>query len=118
MSATRPILTPQHGKSYIAEQVNAMTSVEVLVKLYDVAIASCSQQDASRLSHALVELIAALNFEHREIAVGLFRLYNYCLRNAKMERFDLVRPILVELRDTWRKAAGEEHQDAIAAETA
>jgi flagellar secretion chaperone FliS len=112
MNPSRPPINTKASKQYIAEQINAMTPMELLVKLYDVALASCSQKDSQRLSRALVELIAALNFEHRELAVGLFRLYNYCLRNAKMGRFDLVQPILADLRDTWKKAMEQQDQKA------
>jgi len=104
----RQNLHPPTPKAYITEQVNAMTPMELLLKLYDVAIASCAQRDKERLSRALIELIAALNFDYREIAVGLFRLYNYCLRNARMGHFDLVKPILTELRDAWTRVQAAE----------
>ena len=96
------------SKPYITEQVNTMTPMELLLKLYDVAIASCAQRDKERLSRALVELIAALNFDYQEIAVTLFRLYNYCLRNARVGHFDLVKPVLTELRDAWTRVQAAE----------
>lgn len=105
---TASMTMPRRGKEYIKDQLAGLTSVELLVKVYDVAIASCRQGDGQRLSRALVELISALNFDHREIAVGLFRMYNYCLRHAKQGRFDLVEPVLVELRDVWSHVAKEQ----------
>ena len=103
-----PTMTmPRRGQAYIKDQLAGLSSVELLIKVYDVAIASCKAGDAQRLSRALVELVGALNFEHREIAVGLFRMYNYCLRNAKQGRFDLVEPVLMELRDVWSRVADE-----------
>ena len=101
-------LRPPTSKAYITQQINAMTPMELLLKLYDVAIASCAQRDKERLSRAIVELIAALNFDYKEIAIGLFRLYNYCLRNARMGHFDLVKPILIDLRDAWTKVQAAE----------
>ncbi len=89
------------NKRYVEEQINGSNPIQLLLKLYDVAITSCTREDRQRLSRAIVELISALNFEHREVALGLFRLYNYCLRNAKLGNFDAVKPILCELRDTW-----------------
>jgi len=88
-------------KRYLEENVDGMSPVQLLVKVYDIALTSCARKDKEKLSRAIVELIAALNFEHRDVAVGLFRLYNYCLRQAKAERFDLVQPILRDLRDAW-----------------
>lgn len=105
---TAAMTMPKRGQAFIKDQLAGLTSVELLIKVYDVAIASCKRSDSQRLSRALVELIGALNFEHREIAVGLFRMYNYCLRNAKQGRFDLVEPVLVELRDVWSQVVDEE----------
>jgi flagellar protein FliS len=99
------LMQQQAGRRYAEEQINGLTPVELLVRVYDVGIASCDRQDRDRLSRTLVELISALNFEHRDVAVGLFRLYTYCLREAKRGQFDAVRPILVELRDSWSAAA-------------
>ncbi len=91
----------QAGKPYVEENLHGLNPVQLLIKLYDVAIASCARRDQGQLSRALVELIAALDFEHRDTALGLFRLYNYCLRQAKTGQFDAVQPILCELRDVW-----------------
>jgi len=105
---TTGVTMPQRSQAYLKDQLAGLTSVELLVKVYDAAIVSCKQGDQQRLSRALVELIGALNFDHREIAVGLFRMYNYCLRNAKVGRFDLVEPVLIELRDVWGKVVAEQ----------
>ena len=105
---TAAVTMPRRSQAYLRDQLAGLTSVELLVKVYDVAIASCKQGDSQRLSRALVELIGGLNFDHREIAIGLFRMYNYCLRNAKSGRFDLVEPVLIELRDVWSKVAEEQ----------
>ena len=104
MAVAQQTFQTQRSRSYVAEQVNTMTPMELLVKIYDLAIVSCRRQDKERLSRCLVELIAALNFEYKEIAVGLLQLYNFCLRNAKMGRFDQVEPIMIELRDAWQEA--------------
>lgn len=122
MSTNGSALSAQRNdKYYLERQLEGMTPVELLLKLYDVAIVSCVQQDSDRLSRALVELIAALNFEQREAAAGLLRLYNYCLHQAKARRFDLVRPILCELRDSWSaimRSSGQAAAEAVRAESA
>jgi flagellin-specific chaperone FliS len=94
----------QAKQQYIEDQLAGLSPVQLLIKGYDVAIASCARKDQERLSRALVQLIGALNFEHHEMALGAFRLYNYCLRQAKMGRFDAAKPILVGLRDAWVEA--------------
>lgn len=103
MTAT---MNPNKGRRYLEEQISGLAPVEILVRMYDIAIASCNQRDGNRLSRVLVEFISALNFEHQDVAVGLFQLYNYCLRLAKAGDFDAVKPILVELRDAWGGTTG------------
>lgn len=92
------------SRRYREEQLAGLSPVQLLVKIYDAAIAGCTQRDRDRLSRALVELIAALNFEYRDTAVGFFRLYNYCLRQTKAGNFDAIKPILCDLRDAWCQA--------------
>ena len=105
MPTTAERSRPCISKSYLEDQLAGLSPVELILRVYDVAIVSCKRGDSRRLSRALVELIGALDFDHREVAVGLFRMYNYCLTNAKKKRFDLVEPLLVELRDTWSQLA-------------
>lgn len=93
------------GRRYLEEQISSLTPIQLVVKLYDIGIASCIRKDRVRLSKVLVELISALNFEHKEISVGLFKLYNYCMRLAKEGDFEAVQPILEELREAWNKVA-------------
>jgi flagellar protein FliS len=93
------------GRQYLEEQIGGLSPTELVVKLYDIGIASCVRKDRVRLSRVLVELISALNFEYRDISVGLFKLYNYCMRLAKEGDFDAVQPVLEELREAWSQVA-------------
>ena len=92
--------------TYQAAQVQALSPVEVMLQLYDFAIAGCVAGDARKASAALVELIAALNFDYEEIATGLYRLFEYALREVKAQRFEPAQRILSELRATWHQALG------------
>ncbi len=98
------VAQPETKNRYLEDQIKGMTPNQLLIKVYDAAIASCIQKNRVRLSRALVELISALNWDHREVALGLFRLYNFCLRNAKLGKFNVVEPIISELRDAWNGA--------------
>ncbi len=91
-------------KQYVEDQLAGLSPVQVLIRVYDVAIVSCVRGDRQRLNRALVQLIGSLNFEYGEISLGSFRLYNYCLRQARTGRFDEVKAILVGLRDAWVQA--------------
>jgi flagellin-specific chaperone FliS len=94
----------QAKKQYLEDQLAGLSPVQLLIRLYDVAVVSCARRDRQRLNQALVQLIGSLNFEYQEISLGCFRLYNYCLRQARMGRFDEVKRILVGLRDAWVQA--------------
>lgn len=92
--------------AYVAAQIQAMSPVQVMMQLYDFAVAACVAGDSRKASAALVELIAALDFNYEDIATGLYRLYEYCLREVKAERFESPHKILSDLRDTWHVALG------------
>jgi flagellin-specific chaperone FliS len=90
--------------TYQREQVMNLSPVEVIHKLYDVAIVSCKKGDLNRAQRALNELIISLNFEHKVIAFGLYRLYDYCKRCIGDGKSGEAVSILEELRATWAKA--------------
>ena len=104
----------QAKKQYVEDQLAGLSPVQLLIRVYDVAIVSCARGDRQRLRQALVELIASLNFEYREISLGSFRLYNYCLRQTQMGRFDEVKTILTGLRDAWVQAEPKMREETAA----
>jgi len=90
--------------AYATTQTRDMSPSQILLQLYDFAIAGCVGRDSRKASAALVELIAALDFNYHEIAFGLYRLYEYALREVKAQRFEPAHTILSELRETWSRA--------------
>ena len=76
----------------------------LLLGIYEAGIEGCQKQDGRQTSAALVELIGALNFEYEEASMGLFRLYDYCLRQVRDKKFTEVAQILADLRDAWTEA--------------
>ncbi len=92
--------------AYVAAQTQAMSPVQVMLQLYDYAIAGCVAQDSRKASAAIVELIAALDFNYEDIATGLYRLFEYCLREVKAQHFGESHRILSELRGAWHQALG------------
>ena len=92
------------SKSYRREETMNLTPVEVIKKLYDVAIQGCKRNDPELAKRAITELTVGLNYDYPDISVGLFRLYQYskeCIRHGKMD--DAVY-VLQELRATWVEA--------------
>ncbi len=90
--------------TYVTTQAQGMSQQQMLLQLYDFAIAGCLAQDYRKASAAIVELIAALNFNYEEIAAGLYRLYEYALREVKARRYEAAHRVLSGLRDAWAQA--------------
>ena len=87
--------------NYHKNEIMNMSPAQLVLKLFDFAILGCKLKDSLKVSKALVELISALSFEKNEIAIGLFKLYQYCLDVIKKEQFDEALKIITELRSTW-----------------
>lgn len=101
VAAVRPASAVQ---KYRNEQVMNLTPVEVIRKLYDLAIFGCRKNDRSLAQKAVTELIAALNFDDNDIALNLFQLYDYCKRCIRSGNVDEATHILEELRSAWIQA--------------
>lgn len=90
--------------SYIENEILNLSPVELILKIYDVAIVSCKRKDAEKANRAITELIASLNFDYKDISLSLFKLYHYCQYEIRRGNFDRAVEILKELRDAWATA--------------
>lgn len=99
-------MTGYARSTYAATQTQGMSQQQMLLQLYDFAVAGCVAKDTRKATAAIVELIAALNFDYEEIASGLYRLYDYALREIRAKRFESAQKVLSDLRDAWQKALG------------
>jgi flagellin-specific chaperone FliS len=90
--------------SYIENEILNLSPVELILKIYDVAIVSCKRKNAEKANRAITELIASLNFDYKEISLSLFKLYHYCQYEIRQGNFDRAIEILKELRDAWATA--------------
>ena len=93
------------AQKYLEEQLYTMSPIELLVKLYDIAIEACNRKDRDRASRALVELISALNFDYAEIAGRFFHIYKFCMNRVKAGKFSEAKEMLQELRSAWMEAS-------------
>ncbi len=90
--------------TYRNEQAMNLSPVEVINRLYSVAIQALKKDDQQLAVRAINELIAALNFEYQDVALSLYKLYQYtkhCLRHGKTAE---AIEVLEELRGAWREA--------------
>ena len=90
--------------AYRNDELANLSPVEVIDKLYSIAILACKKSDVTLAQKAITELIVGLNFEYKEIAVPLYSLYQYskdCIRKRNLP--EAIR-VLEELRSTWVQA--------------
>ena len=91
------------SNEYHRQEILSASPLQLVVKLYDIAIASCFRNDRQKLRRALAELMSALNVEEGgEIASNLAGLYEYCIDQSVAGDLDQIRSLLVELRDAWK----------------
>jgi flagellar protein FliS len=108
LPAVEPVRNiPGHASAvyaYKREHSLNLTPVEIILRLYDVALVSCKKNDFMLARKAINELIASLNFDYREVSLGLFSLYDYSKRCIRENKIDEAVNTLQELRDTWAQA--------------
>jgi len=89
---------------YQRQQINTLSPSQLIEKLYNIGISGCNQKDIPRVSGVLTELKSSLDFTYKEIALGLYKLYEYCLRRVKAGHYKEVSDIFAQLLETWRVA--------------
>ncbi len=89
------------SQEYRQQDVLGASPLRLVVMAYDVAIQACEQKDFERAVKAISVLRDALNFDYQEIAVGLFRVYQYCLDCLRKGDFVQAMGYLKELREAW-----------------
>ncbi len=100
-----PRMNPFAGTNkYHQEQNLNLSPVQVILKLYDLVILSCKKSDKKMATRALNELIVVLNFEHKEMSSGLYKLYDYSKRCVFAGRFLQAEAVISELRGAWAQA--------------
>ena len=96
---------------YRQQEVMGASPLRLVVMAYDFSIRACEQQDFAQASKGISALRDALDYDYPEAAVGLFRLYQWCLNCIRNGDFQSARDTLHELRTAW--ATVEENQTGI-----
>ena len=87
-------------QTYRANQIKGASPLDLLLMTYDAALIGCGQHNLTRTINALNLLRDSLDFSYdQEIALGFFKLYQYCADLARKGEFDDVADILRELRE-------------------
>lgn len=92
-------------RQYQQQAIASSSPAQLVLKLYDLGIQSCRQDDRPKLRKVLAELVGSLNLEEGgEIAERLYDLYEFCINESVAGDLDLVSKILGDLRDVWKQA--------------
>ncbi len=89
---------------YKKSEIMGLTPVQMILKVYDYVIVNSKRRDLSKVNAGLTQLIAALNFDYKDAALGFFRIYRYCQDQARKENFDEIAKLIGGLRSAWAKA--------------
>ncbi|MCK4577868.1 MAG: flagellar protein FliS [Candidatus Marinimicrobia bacterium] len=80
-------------------------SAEQLISyIYDAILNGCRTQNQEKVLSGLTELIKALNFDQKEIAVPMYQLYQFCLERARKKEYEIVEEIIGEFKAAWSEA--------------
>lgn len=100
----QPMRRPGAYEQYRGQQVLSASPTQLMLMVYEQAVVQCEAQDAQRATRAITELIGALNFDAGDVAMDLFRLYEYCLWEIRKRHFADAARILRRLKTTWEEA--------------
>jgi flagellin-specific chaperone FliS len=92
---------PYQMMEYRQQEVMSASPIKLILMAYDVAITACEQSDFDRATNAVSILRDALNYDYAEAAVGLFRIYQWCLDCIRNEDYASAAATLRELREAW-----------------
>jgi flagellin-specific chaperone FliS len=83
------------------ERIKKASPLMLVILGYDQAIQACRAGDASRAARVITLLRSALNFDRSNQALGIFKLYQWCLECIQRGDFEAASQVLSELRAAW-----------------
>ena len=90
-------------QEYRSQEIMGASPLHLVIMAYDVAIRACYNKDFEKSTRAISLLRDALNFDYPEVAVGLFRVYQWCLDCIRQGDYEAASKALSELRDAWKQ---------------
>ena len=84
---------------YLKQKIMSASPEQLICYIYDASITACKKKDTIKAGQAIRELINALNFDYKEMALPLFDLYKYCLNNVNSNNFEQAIEILEGLNE-------------------
>ena len=94
----------QRMRQYQQQAIRSASPEQIILKLYDLGIASCHQGDRTKVRAVLIELVSSLDFEQGgDIAHRLSALYAYCMAENATGDLTAVEEVLCGLREAWKQ---------------
>ena len=88
-------------KKYQQQDVMNASPLRLVIMTYDLAIRACEQQDFAKATKTISALRDTLDLDYPDVALGLFRLYQWCLDCIRKNDYASAITTLTELRGAW-----------------
>lgn len=90
-----------YHRKYQQQDVMNASPLRLVIMTYDLAIRACEAQDFEKATKVISALRDTLDLDYPDAAVGLFRLYQWCLDCIRKNDYASAITTLTELRGAW-----------------
>ena len=90
-----------YRNKYKQQDVMSASPLRLVIMTYDLAIRSCEQKDFEKAVKTISALRDTLDMDYPDVALGLFRLYQWCLDSIRAGDYASAINTLSELRGAW-----------------
>ena len=90
-----------YRNKYKQQDVMNASPLRLVIMTYDLAIRACEAQDFAKAVKTISALRDTLDLDYPDVALGLFRLYQWCLDNIRKGDYASAITTLSELRSAW-----------------
>jgi flagellin-specific chaperone FliS len=90
-----------YRNKYKQQDVMSASPLRLVIMTYDLAIRACEQQDFVKAIRTISALRDTLDLDYPDVALGLFRLYQWCLDCIRKGDYASAITTLSELRSAW-----------------
>ena len=90
-----------YRNKYKQQDVMSASPLRLVIMTYDLAIRACEQKDFTKAVKTISALRDTLDMDYPDVAIGLFRLYQWCLDCIRKGDYASAITTLSELRGAW-----------------
>lgn len=90
-----------YRNKYKQQDVMSASPLRLVIMTYDLAIRACEQKDFAKAVKTISALRDTLDMDYPDVALGLFRLYQWCLDCIRKGDYASAITTLSELRSAW-----------------